>query len=68
MENLQAVLIGGPDDFPLGECVRQLDTLHPAIRHEFGTGFDSFRFSGERMPFDPSVVIYEWSHREYYSD
>jgi hypothetical protein len=34
------------------------------VRCKFGAGYECFHFLEERMAFDPSVLVYEWSHRE----
>jgi len=64
MNEMRAVLIGGPEGLTLDDRVRPLTSLVESIRCEFGNGYECFRFSGERMAFDPSVAVYEWSHRD----
>ena len=64
MNSLSAVLVGGPEELPLNDRVQRLTVAEEVVRCEFGAGYECFRFLGERMTFDPSVLIYEWSHRE----
>jgi len=59
-----AILIGGPADLPLDNRVRRLSSVVDLLRCEYGAEYECFRFLGERMAFDPNVVVYEWSHRE----
>jgi hypothetical protein len=59
-----AVLIGGPVDLPRDNRVQRLSSVVDLLRCEYGAGYECFRFLGERMAFDPNVVVYEWSHRE----
>lgn len=55
-----AILVGGPEDFPPEERVRTLSGESDTIYCEYGSNVEIFRFCGERIPFDPSVLIYEW--------
>jgi len=64
MDSVRAVLVGGPLDFPLDNRVQRLAAPAEVVRCKYGAGYECFRFLGERMAFDPSVVVYEWSHRE----
>ena len=64
MTTFSAILVGGPEDLPLDDRVKVLDALADVVRCEHAAGYEYFNFLGERMPFDPSVVFYEWSHRE----
>ena len=61
---ISAILIGGPADLPLDNRVRRLSSVVDVLRCEYEAGYECFRFLGERMAFDPNVVVYEWSHRE----
>lgn len=64
MSSLSAVLIGGPADLSLDDRVLKLTAVEEVVRCSFEEGYECFRFLGERMAFDPSVLVYEWSHRE----
>jgi hypothetical protein len=64
MNSLSAVLIGGPADLPLDDRVLRLAEVEDIVRYKLGTGYECFHFLGERMAFDPSILVYEWSHRE----
>jgi Family of unknown function (DUF5988) len=68
MNALSAVLVGGPSDLPLDRRVQRLTVAEEVLRCEFGAGYECFHFLGERMAFDPSVLVYEWSHRESMGD
>jgi len=65
MSEMCAVLIGGPEGLTGDDRVHRLTSLVEGIRCRFGNGYECFKFLGERMAFDPSVVVYEWSHREH---
>jgi hypothetical protein len=56
-----AILVGGPDDLPPEDRVRTLNADCDVIHCEYGANVETFRFCGERIPFDPSVLIYEWA-------
>jgi len=64
MTEMRAVLIGGPEGLNADDRVRRLTSLAEGIRCRVGNGYECFQFFGERMVFDASVVVYEWSHRE----
>jgi hypothetical protein len=64
MNLLSAVLVGGPADLPLNNRVLKLTQVEEVVRYRHEEGYECFRFLGERMAFDPSVLVYEWSHRE----
>ncbi|WP_414710619.1 DUF5988 family protein [Pseudonocardia sp.] len=64
MNSLSAVLIGGPADLPPNRRLLRLAAVEEVVRCKFGAGYECFHFLGERMAFDPSVLVYEWSHRE----
>jgi len=64
MNSLSAVLVGGPADLPLNDRVLKLTEVEEVVRCRHGAGYECFHFLGERMAFDPSVLVYEWSHRE----
>ncbi|WP_425414573.1 DUF5988 family protein [Pseudonocardia spinosispora] len=64
MSSLSAVLIGGPAGLSLEDRVLRLTDVEEVVRCRYGEGYECFQFLGERMAFDPSVLVYEWSHRE----
>jgi len=64
MSEMRAVLMGGPEGLTADDRVHRLASLAEGIRCRFENGYECFQFFGERMVFDASVVVYEWSHRE----
>lgn len=64
MNSLSAVLVGGPADLPIDHRVLRLAEVEDIVRCRVGAGYECFQFLGERMAFDASVLVYEWSHRE----
>jgi len=58
----RAVLIGGPEDLPSEWRVQHVTDCPSTIKCEFKGKTETFRYRGERIAFDPTVLIYEWSH------
>jgi len=47
MDQIRVVLVGGPPDLPLADCVREVPSVTDQVKVAWRGGYEHFRYSGE---------------------
>ncbi|MCX4761548.1 DUF5988 family protein [Streptomyces sp. NBC_01275] len=64
MQNVKALLVGGPSALPAEERVRHTPSLTEKIKHRFEAGYEHFVHHGEFKVIDgEELAVFHWTTR-----